>query len=190
MLVLGLVFAATLGHAHRLLEPTSITGPFAFTAGLGLVAGVSAIWLSARAGWQLLRLVAPKDAQPEAPLTRTVWVREGKADDPAWAPEALRRGWRVETTPAPPEDGFDLVVGGPGEPRSFTPPQGLDAGEAQFRLERRFHVVKRRQFFRRFEGLHKEVSSKSYGARHRLPLLPARVARPGHRARRGRGADR
>jgi hypothetical protein len=64
----------------------------------------------------------------------------------------------VASEAVPPRGGFDLVAGREGDPRRFLPPRDGTEEEACFRLERRFHVVKRREFLRRFHGLYKEVT--------------------------------
>jgi hypothetical protein len=161
LLVLALLFATALGQAHRLFVPRLPGGPLAVTEGLGLLAAAGAVYLAARAGSQLLRTVARPDQMPEAPLVPTLWL-PGAGSVPAWAEAATHHGWRVEPTPLPPPDGFDLVVGEPDDPATFHPRDGATDEETAFLLERRFHVVKRRQFWRLFRTLHKEVVSREH----------------------------
>jgi hypothetical protein len=152
-----LFFATALGQSHRLFAPHTPRGPFALTEGLSVLAAVGAAFLVARAGGQILRLLGSGAAAPEHAIVPTVWVRRAAATGP-WAEEARRRGWRVETSATPPREGWDLVVSDAADPRRFEPDVDTVGEDAQFRLERRYHVVQRRQFFRRFHSLYREIT--------------------------------
>ena len=73
---------------------------------------------------------------------------------------ARAAGWWIAAGPQPPETGFDLVYGVPDHAQRFEPRDGDDEAEARFQLERRFHVVKRRRFHRRFRYLVKQLRGR------------------------------
>jgi hypothetical protein len=109
-------------------------------------------------GTQFGRVLRTGAEFPPQRLERTIWVRGEDLQAP-WLRAAREVGWRAPSGPRPPRGGFDLVTGTEAHPQSFRPDLALDASAQSFRLERRFHVVKRREFFRRFEGLVKEATS-------------------------------
>ncbi len=191
LVLLALLFATALGQARRLVEPSIPSDPFAVTEGLALFASVSSVYLAARAGGHLLRYVARPDQMPEATLVPTLWIPGARAA-PEWSASAARHGWVVSPTPLPPPDGFDLVVGEPGDAATFHPREGVDADEMEFLLERRFHVVKRRQFWRRFRSLHKDVVSQEHPSGSGYIFCPHVWLVPGivRDAEEGRPSDR
>jgi hypothetical protein len=161
-LALGLFAVVALGQSHRITTSELPTGPMAFTIGLGLLASVSALFLALGPGRQVTGLLGPATSRLDVPLERTLWLREGTVPRPAWAAHVEQGGWRVETTYREPPGGFDLVVGGPRDPRAFRPDPSLAADELRFRLDRRFHVVKRRQFHRAFRRLFLHARSREH----------------------------
>ena len=147
---------AALAQAPRLWVVVVPAGAFALTLALGLSASIGAIYLVVRAGLHMRKLYGHADREPEVPLVSTLWWPGG--DDAApWVAAARDRGWRITFGTEPPARGFDLVVGLDGDPRRFRPDPALSLDDALFKLERRFHVVKRREFHRRFQALIKAI---------------------------------
>ncbi len=155
--LLGALLVVALAAGPRLLSPLDAGGAYGLTQGLGLAATASCLILVVRAGRLIRRLIPrPADA-PEQPLVRTVWAPDGV--DEAFLETAATCDFQVPTGDVPPEGGYDLVVGRPGDPARFVPRlEGREVDRA-FHLRRRFHIRKRRVFFRRFHRLHKQVAA-------------------------------
>jgi hypothetical protein len=174
--VLLLALATALGNAARLFDADRVDGTFAFTGSLGLLAAVAALVLTARANTEFGRLLALRGVPPETPLQPTVWwsapsatrrspaavvLAPSLADLPTPPPtlaEAREEGWAILTGPQPPSDAYDLVAGpGVSGPRALRLHPELPRADRSFRRLRRFHVVHRREFFRRFRSVVKEA---------------------------------
>ncbi len=157
LIACALFLVTALAQAQRLWVPLAPGGAHTLTLLLGLSATVSALVLLVRGGLYVRRLIGDRSLAPERPLVPTLWWPAGDVDALSWTAESRRRGWRFTTTRQPP-DAFDLVVGRDADSRRFVP--AVDAGveDACFRLDRRFHVVKRREFRRDFETLYKEAT--------------------------------
>jgi hypothetical protein len=160
LLVALLLFVTALGQAPRLLVARMPAGEFMLTMGIGLFSSLGALVLLLRAGRHVFRILSPSGGPPEWPLVPTLWAPDpaGVPAEAAWRGPAQARGWRIVGQGAPPRSGHDLVLGGDG-PAAFRPDPALDGEANAFRLERRFHVVKRREFHRRFHALVKEVTA-------------------------------
>jgi len=156
--VLFLLFVVLLAQAPRLLFAVPPAGRFGLTVGLGLAATSGAILLVVQAGRFLARTLPGPGQAPESPLRRTLWWPGAPAVEPAWLDAArLEEAWRVTTGPQPPAEGYDLVMGRP-DTLAVVVPETFDVFDALFRLHRRLHVTKRREFFRRFQVLYKEIT--------------------------------
>ncbi|MHC5010650.1 MAG: hypothetical protein ACYTG6_06810 [Planctomycetota bacterium] len=158
LLVVFSIFVTALGEAPRLWQAGAPHGAFALTLGLGLAASVAALFLTARAGAHVCTLLTPTGGSPESPFIPVLW-RPGGGDPADGSEEARRRFWRVHDEAQPPREGYDLVVSASNDPRAFRPAPGSSPDDAWFRLQRRLHVVKRREFHRRFRRLYKEVTA-------------------------------
>lgn len=157
LVMLVLLLATVLAQTSRFTEASFPTGPFTLTQALGLSATAGALLLVLRLAAYLHRMLGAPDTWPEVPLVPTLWW---PASDPhlGWVREARDRGWVVDGEIRVPPGGYDLLAEREGDPQRFRlPPRDLDLDEACFRLERRFHVVKRRVFYRRFRSLHKRL---------------------------------
>ena len=160
--VLLLALATALGNADRLADPEMTGGRFAFTGGLGLLAAVAALILTARANSEFGRLLALRGVPPETPLQPTVWWRTAVTAPPAPPPsdllEAREDGWAILAGTEARADAYDLVAGpGVSGPRALRLHPELPRADRAFRRMRRFHVVHRREFFRRFHSVVKEA---------------------------------
>lgn len=151
---LGLTVA--LAQAPRLASVVVPSGPYSLTLALGLSASIGSVYLVVRTGLYVRRLYGRGDRAPEVPLVPTLWWPGGD-DTLPWIDAARDRGWRIAVGSEPPPRGFDLVVGIESDPRRFRPDPTLSVDDAVFKLARRFHVVKRREFHRRFHSLHKAI---------------------------------
>lgn len=151
---LGLTCA--LAQAPRLWTTVVPSGTYALTLALGLSASIGAVYLVVRAGLHMRKLYGRADRQPEVPLVPTLWWPGGDSGA-AWVEPARHRGWRITFASEPPPRGFDLVAGIGSDPRAFRPDNDLSVDDALFRLDRRFHVVMRRAFHRRFQALYKAI---------------------------------
>jgi len=153
-----LSLVAALAQAPRLGRAMVPSGAFALTLALGISATVGALYLVLRAGLHVRQIYGHPRRSPEIPLVPTLWWPGGD-EDADWVVAARQRGWRIACDARPPAGGFDLVVGHDDDPRRFRPVEGLPVDDALFRLERRFHVVMRRAFHRRFHSLHKMITA-------------------------------
>ena len=149
-------FTSALAQAPRLGNVVVPAGTYALTLALGLSASIGAVYLVVRAGLHVRKLYGRGERAPEAPLVPTLWWPGGD-DALPWVAAARDRGWRIAVGSEPPPRGFDLVAGLPSDPRRFRPDPALSVDDALFKLTRRFHVVKRREFHRRFQALHKTI---------------------------------
>jgi hypothetical protein len=81
----------------------------------------------------------------------------GAPPPPTLLTEAREDGWAILTGPPPPADDYDLVAGpGARGPRTLRLHPELAPADRSFRRLRRFHVVHRRDFFRRFRTVVKD----------------------------------
>ena len=170
-----LVFVTALGQSGRLWDAAWPERPFAFTTWLALLASLCALVLLGHAGVHIRRMIGGGLPLPEVPLIPTLWIRTPDTphaiatDDNAtfWRDTATREGWHVVDAPDAPRTGFDLIVGDVNHPQRLEP-RGIEGiqdpfaatlsdVDAAFRLTRRFHITKRRMFFRRFERLFKAL---------------------------------
>lgn len=155
--ILATLFVVLLGQMPRFLFAYPPEGPHTITIGLGLSASAASIFLLLHGALFLARMVPAPSLAPETPLLRTLWWPGGE-DMPGWVDDAKPYGWHAVTAAERPEDGHDLSVGVEGDPRRFRPPSEEAREDPLFLLDRRFHIVKRRVFFRRFQVLYKEVT--------------------------------
>lgn len=153
LLLFGVALLATL---PRFLVAAPPVGRFGITVGLGLAATAASLVLLGHAGRFLARTLPRPGEAPEAALEPTLWWPGG--GDAPWREPAEGEGWRVVTSERPPPDGYDLSIGVPGDRHGVEVPETFGRDDARFRLHRRFHVVKRRQFFRRLRTLHKDIT--------------------------------
>ncbi len=154
--VLLLLAVVLLAQLPRLFAPVPPTGRFGITIGLGLAANAAALVLLVHGGRFLARALPKREAAPEAPLDRTLWWPGG--GDTPWREAAIHEGgWRIAEGRTP-SRGYDLALGAGDDPLAVHVPAELSADDALFRLERRFHVTKRRVFFRRLHTLYKEIT--------------------------------
>ena len=155
-----LALAVALAAGPRLWSARWPDVPFAFTDWLGLSSALAALLLAQQAGAHLRRIAGSPRQSPELPLTPTLWMKEHLPDhvaQPTWMRVARNNGWWVTAGPHAPDTGFDLVHGAPDHPRRFVPLDTEDEEDARFQLERRFHVVARRRFHKRFQHLVKQL---------------------------------
>ncbi len=170
-----LVWVTALGQSGRLWDAAWPEQPFAFTTWLALLASLCGLVLLEHAGVHFRRMVGRGAPLPEVPLVPTLWIRSTSPttqtvhDDTTtfWRDTATREGWHVVDAQSAPRTGFDLMVGDPNHPQRLEP-RGIEGiqdpfavelspADAAFRLTRRFHVTKRRMFFRRLKTLFKAL---------------------------------
>lgn len=154
---LGLTLVVTLGNADRLTQGGLVAGDYAFTGCLGLLAALPSVLLMAHVDLHFGRLLCVRTEPPESPLVPTLWW-DGSSPPPALATELRTQGWDLLAGGTPREDDFDLVAGpsAVGARRLDLDPT-LSTQDREFARRRRFHVVHRREFVRRFEALVKET---------------------------------
>ncbi len=164
LIALLLMSVVAVGQSQRMWSVALPEGPFALTTGLGTFAAVSAVFLMARVGAHFHRLTGSRHP-PELPLRPTAWSREPdetdeRAGETQWMRVAREHGWTVTRGPRAPSDGYDLVAGDPSDSRRFVPRPDQDDADTFFQLQRRFHVVMRRRFYRPFKRLYKALRAK------------------------------
>jgi hypothetical protein len=160
---LGLALVVTLGNADRLTHGGLVGGDYAFTGCLGLLAALPAVLLMAHVDLHFGRLLCVRTEPPESPLVPTLWW-DSPSSPPALATEVRPQGWELLAGGTPREDDFDLVAGPHAAgPRRLSLDPALSAGDREFARRRRFHVVHRRDFMRRFETLVKETRPLAEG---------------------------
>ena len=160
---LGLALVVTLGNADRLTQGGLVGGDYAFTGCLGLLASLPALLLMAQVDLHFGRLLCVRTEPPELPLVPTLWW-DSSFPPPAVATEVRTQGWELLAGGTPREEDFDLVLGpsAAGPRRVYLDP-ALCAEDREFARRRRFHVVHRREFVRRFEALVKETRPLAEG---------------------------
>lgn len=156
-IVLLLALIVVLGQAQRLWLPGFPRTPFLFTSWLGVLATLCAVVLVARAGVHFQRILGGRRAPPETPLTPTLWIRTPQGSTEPWQRIARESGWLALPSGERPAHEFDLVLGDETHPRRFVPREPINEEDARFQLERRFQVVMRRRFRRRFHSLYKRL---------------------------------
>ena len=161
--VLAVAAVVALTNAHRLLVPAFAGGAHGFTGGLGVLAALGGLLLVTQVDLQFGRLLHLRGTPPEEPLTPTLWWG-GPGATPPDVLEAAADGWAVLEGAPPSSDDFDLlVVPGARGPRVLARAPDLPPAERSFRRIRRFHVVHRREFVRRFRSLVKTARGERRG---------------------------
>jgi len=160
---LSLALVVTLGNADRLATAGLAGGAYAFTGCLGLLAALPALLLMARVDLHFGRLLCVRTEPPEEPLTPTLWW-DGPLPPPVVATEARAQGWDLLPGGLPPLADYDLVAGPTAAgPRKVELDPTAPASQREFSRRRRFHVVHRRDFLRRFQALLKETRPRAEG---------------------------
>ncbi|MDA1194924.1 MAG: hypothetical protein O2894_07035 [Planctomycetota bacterium] len=169
-LALALAVVVTIGQADRLWWAHGPRAPFEFTGWMGLMASLAAVGVAGVLALEWRRLLGGRATTPEVTLTPTLWIRRpasrelGSAEERQenyWYRVARLRGWLVLRATSTPKHPWDLVLGSDDHPRRFAPREPLDEHDAQFQLERRFHIVMRRRFHRQFERLFKAARAET-----------------------------
>jgi hypothetical protein len=158
VLLLGLIVA--LAGAQRLWMNSAPRAPFTFTTWLGVLATLCSIILLVRAGIHFQRVLGGGTPPPETPLTPTLWIQDPERHGEPWQRVARESGWLALLGAQTPAHEFDLVLGDATGPRRFAPRPPLSDEDARFLLERRFHIVMRRRFHRRFQSLYKRLRAE------------------------------
>ena len=159
-IVLLLALIVVLGQAPRLWLPDWPRSPFTFTTWLGVLASLCSVVLVVRVGAHFQRVLGGKTASPETPLTPTLWIRDPDRNEEPWYRIARESGWLALRQDTPPDLPFDLVLGDASSPKRFAPRDPMNDADARFLLERRFHIVMRRRFHRRFQSLYKRLRAE------------------------------
>lgn len=158
--VLATALVVALVNADRLFEPGLAHGRHGFTGGLGLIAAMAGLLLVTHIDLQFGRLLSVRGTPPETPLTPTLaW--QGPGPVPPDVAEAAGEGWKVLDAPLPEEDEVDLFVGPWATgPAVLARCPERTRNERSFLRTRRFHVVHRRDVFRRLKSLVKETRTQ------------------------------